>query len=228
MIRDALFAVLLGLSAGLISLYSKLTRRTVELNDYNRWQVLRLLFVAGGALFVLNEVRLGRTWSFEFWAGTAVALACLVVILLAHIGKLNRLDGEPTPDLETPNTYDRHGLRFFYPSNWRISDDRPLSTGHIVIVHSGRACAVYLMLLEQSDLDLDDFVSTYLEARRRRKPDLKTGAPSGPIPHLSPDSEVLGRRIIYVQRDGLGDSEFFWDFYALTKGPETRVALTRA
>lgn len=75
-------------------------------------------------------------------------------ILLLGVALIVTGCGEPTADVATPKHYDKNGLTFQYPGNWKIDEDEELEGGihHLILETSGDALVVVqLFPLELAD-----------------------------------------------------------------------------
>ncbi len=62
------------------------------------------------------------------------------------------------PDLGNPHTYAQHGIRFSYPGNWSISDDKDEDgVRHIVVEGPGDAMLVLQIFAQPPGLSLEGY-----------------------------------------------------------------------
>lgn len=84
-------------------------------------------------------------------------------ILLLSIGFLLVGCGEPVADVAKPQSYEKGGLKFRYPGNWKIAEDEDLGAGvrHLSVETGGDALVVVQLFPMESAHSLEDYARAF-------------------------------------------------------------------
>jgi hypothetical protein len=100
-------------------------------------------------------------------ASSRVLLLLLAAVPAAGCEEVIGFFREPTPDVDDPRAYSRHGLRFSYPGNWAVEEAATEKVAHVTVrtlnVESkGHALAVVQVYTPALELELDDYARDLL------------------------------------------------------------------
>ena len=102
-----------------------------------------------------HEITKGRNRYF--------VLFCFVLVLLIII-QYYRLNNERTADITSPTTYNKEGLSFSYPGNWKIIEDKGQGDIRCIFIESpGNAVFVIQTCPNQEAIPLQQFAEQFPE-----------------------------------------------------------------
>lgn len=141
-----------------------------------------------------------------------------IVNLLLLVSLLFVGCGEPAAKIDKPKTFDKDGLSFSYPSNWKVEEDSHELAARYVSIETGGDANTTILVFHESEQTLQEFADEIGAS-------LKEGLPITGRVSEAHSKTVQGKKFDGIKdlitASVLGDPlEFTAEFYLLEQGKQ--------